>query len=177
MITEALRASVSAVSRMQARACSNQVTSCGMIGRLFSGMRTAQGCCLVLARIAQAQLESPARQPSPGSSGSGASPQAASTMRVSSSSLADTCRYRDMGAAPSSAATRPIETASAGRELALVESVIHLGHTLGVQVIAQGIETPEQLSAICRMGCELGQGHLLSYALDPAQAGKLAGLK
>jgi diguanylate cyclase (GGDEF)-like protein/PAS domain S-box-containing protein len=66
---------------------------------------------------------------------------------------------------------------SAGRELALVESVIHLGHTLGVQVIAQGIESPEQLNALCRMGCELGQGHLLSYALDPAEAGNLAGLK
>jgi EAL domain-containing protein (putative c-di-GMP-specific phosphodiesterase class I) len=44
-------------------------------------------------------------------------------------------------------------------------------------VIAQGIESPEQLNALCRMGCELGQGHLLSYALDPAEAGNLAGLK
>jgi Amt family ammonium transporter len=70
-----------------------------------------------------------------------------------------------------------VAATSAGRELALVESVIHLGHTLGVQVVAQGIETPEQLDAICRLGCELGQGHLLSYAVDPMQAGKLAGLK
>src|ERR1035441_1299789 len=56
-----------------------------------------------------------------------------------------------------------VAATSAGRELALVESVIRLGHTLGVQVIAQGIETPEQMNALCRMGCELGQGHLLSY--------------
>jgi EAL domain-containing protein (putative c-di-GMP-specific phosphodiesterase class I) len=70
-----------------------------------------------------------------------------------------------------------VAATSAGRELALVESVIRLGHTLGVQVIAQGIETPEQMNALCRMGCELGQGHLLSYALDPVQAGGLAGLK
>ena len=56
------------------------------------------------------------------------------------------------------------------------ESLIHLGRSLGMQVIAQGIETPEQLDALCRMGCELGQGHLLSYALEPARAAKLAGL-
>ena len=35
-------------------------------------------------------------------------------------------------------------------------------HTLGVQVVAQGIETPEQLEALSRMGCGLGQGPLLS---------------
>lgn len=70
-----------------------------------------------------------------------------------------------------------VAATSPGRQLALVESVIHLGHTLGVQVVAQGIDTPEQLDAICRMGCELGQGHLLSHAVDAVQAGKLAGLK
>ena len=64
---------------------------------------------------------------------------------------------------------------STGRQLALVQSVIHLGHTLGVQVVAQGIETPEQLDALGRMGCELGQGYLLSYALEAAQAQKLVG--
>ncbi|MGA2170310.1 MAG: EAL domain-containing protein [Terracidiphilus sp.] len=65
---------------------------------------------------------------------------------------------------------------STGRQPAVLESLIHLGRSLGMQVIAQGIETPEQLDALCRMGCELGQGHLLSYALEPARAAKLAGL-
>jgi EAL domain-containing protein (putative c-di-GMP-specific phosphodiesterase class I) len=65
---------------------------------------------------------------------------------------------------------------STGRQPAMLESLIHLGRSLGMQVIAQGIETPEQLDALCRMGCELGQGHLLSYALEPARAAKLAGL-
>jgi EAL domain-containing protein (putative c-di-GMP-specific phosphodiesterase class I) len=54
--------------------------------------------------------------------------------------------------------------------------MIRLGHTLGMQVIAQGIETPEQLDAMCRMGCLLGQGHLFSFALEPARATQLAGL-
>ena len=34
---------------------------------------------------------------------------------------------------------------STGRQQAVLESLIRLGHTLGVQVVAQGIETREQL--------------------------------
>jgi EAL domain-containing protein (putative c-di-GMP-specific phosphodiesterase class I) len=37
-------------------------------------------------------------------------------------------------------------------------------------MMAQGIETPEQLEALRRMGCELGQGRLLSNPANPAQA-------
>jgi len=62
---------------------------------------------------------------------------------------------------------------STGRHLAILESLIHLGHSLGMLVVAQGIETTEQLDALRRMGCELGQGHLLSYALEPTRALKL----
>jgi len=63
-----------------------------------------------------------------------------------------------------------------GREAAVLESLIRLGRALGMQVVAQGIETSEQLEALKGMGCELGQGHLFSYALEPARATKLAGL-
>lgn len=63
---------------------------------------------------------------------------------------------------------------SEGRERVVLESLIRLGGTLGIKVVAQGIETVEQLDALCRMGCELGQGHLLSYALEPARALQLA---
>jgi EAL domain-containing protein (putative c-di-GMP-specific phosphodiesterase class I) len=58
---------------------------------------------------------------------------------------------------------------------AVAESIIGLGRSLGVQVVAQGIETNEQLEVLCQMGCEFGQGHLLSYALEPARATQLAG--
>ncbi|HEX4758567.1 MAG TPA: EAL domain-containing protein [Terracidiphilus sp.] len=63
---------------------------------------------------------------------------------------------------------------STGRQQAVLESLLRLGRTLGVQVVAQGIETPEQLRALTRMGCQLGQGPLLSPALDAVQALKLA---
>jgi EAL domain-containing protein (putative c-di-GMP-specific phosphodiesterase class I) len=64
--------------------------------------------------------------------------------------------------------------ASSGRQAAVLESLIHLGRALGMQVVAQGIETHDQLDALNRMGCELGQGHLFSYALEPAKATTLA---
>jgi diguanylate cyclase (GGDEF)-like protein len=63
---------------------------------------------------------------------------------------------------------------STGRQQAMLESLLRLGRTLGVLVVAQGIETPEQLRALGRMGCELGQGPLLSPALETGQALKLA---
>jgi Amt family ammonium transporter len=61
-----------------------------------------------------------------------------------------------------------------GSQVAVLEALIQLGLKLGVQVVAQGIESPEQLDALIRMGCELGQGQLFSSALQPPQAQKLA---
>jgi Amt family ammonium transporter len=60
------------------------------------------------------------------------------------------------------------------RRLAVLKSLVRLGHTLGIQVVAQGIETPEQLTALCRMGCELGQGGLLSLPMNSENALNLA---
>ena len=53
---------------------------------------------------------------------------------------------------------------SQGRQQAVLESLLRLGRTLGVLVVAKGIETTEQLHALARMGCELGQGPLFSPA-------------
>jgi EAL domain-containing protein (putative c-di-GMP-specific phosphodiesterase class I) len=63
---------------------------------------------------------------------------------------------------------------SNGRRAAVLAALIHLGHTLGMELVAQGIESHEQLEALRSMGCELGQGHLFSYALDPVRATTLA---
>lgn len=64
--------------------------------------------------------------------------------------------------------------AQMGRQQAVLESLIRLSRTLGIQTVAQGIETPEQLTALCRMGCPLGQGPLLALPLEPAWAQRLA---
>jgi diguanylate cyclase (GGDEF)-like protein len=47
------------------------------------------------------------------------------------------------------------------QDTAIVASVIELAHTLGTAVVAEGIETIEQLHELLRLGCEHGQGYLL----------------
>jgi Amt family ammonium transporter len=59
---------------------------------------------------------------------------------------------------------------STGSELCLLESLIRLGRSLGMQVVAQGVQTSGHLDALCRMGCELGQGDLFSGIMEPAEA-------
>jgi len=43
----------------------------------------------------------------------------------------------------------------------VVGAILALARALGIQVIAEGIETQAQRSALLRMGCEFGQGYLL----------------
>ena len=64
---------------------------------------------------------------------------------------------------------------SSGRQLAVLEAIIRLGNALGIQIVAKGIETQEQLTALARAGCELGQGSLLSQPVESGQALALAG--
>jgi EAL domain-containing protein (putative c-di-GMP-specific phosphodiesterase class I) len=46
----------------------------------------------------------------------------------------------------------------------IVRSTVVLAHSLGLPVIAEGIETPEQLRHLRSLGCEYGQGYLFSPA-------------
>jgi diguanylate cyclase (GGDEF)-like protein/PAS domain S-box-containing protein len=48
------------------------------------------------------------------------------------------------------------------RDRALREAVVGLAHGFGITSTAEGIETPEQLAALRRMGCDQGQGFLLA---------------
>ncbi len=48
-----------------------------------------------------------------------------------------------------------------GREASFVRMIIELARTLGVGVIAEGIESPDQVSALLALGCDLGQGFYL----------------
>jgi len=48
-----------------------------------------------------------------------------------------------------------------GREAGFVPMIIDLAHTLELEVIAEGVETPEQLAALREAGATLGQGFLL----------------
>jgi EAL domain-containing protein (putative c-di-GMP-specific phosphodiesterase class I) len=47
------------------------------------------------------------------------------------------------------------------RQQELVSAVVQLGHTLGLRVVAEGIEEEEQLVALTAMGCRYAQGYHL----------------
>jgi EAL domain-containing protein (putative c-di-GMP-specific phosphodiesterase class I) len=48
----------------------------------------------------------------------------------------------------------------------LCEAIIVMAKKLGIEVVAEGIETEEQLDLLKKMGCDYGQGYLFSKPLD-----------
>ncbi len=52
----------------------------------------------------------------------------------------------------------------------MVRTIVDLGHNLNRKVIAEGIETWEQLHAVRRLGCDLGQGFLFSPPVEAVRA-------
>jgi EAL domain-containing protein (putative c-di-GMP-specific phosphodiesterase class I) len=44
----------------------------------------------------------------------------------------------------------------------LCEAIIVMAHKLGKKVVAEGIETQEQLKLLVSAGCDFGQGYLFS---------------
>jgi EAL domain-containing protein (putative c-di-GMP-specific phosphodiesterase class I) len=59
---------------------------------------------------------------------------------------------------------KPIATDE--RALKLVRSLIHMGHTLGYRLLAEGVETREVLDILKREGCDAVQGYYLSRPLE-----------
>jgi diguanylate cyclase (GGDEF)-like protein len=58
-------------------------------------------------------------------------------------------------------------------DAAIIRMIIDLGHTLHLQVTAEGVETPEQQARLLEMGCDLGQGYYFSKPLPGDQVGTL----
>lgn len=57
-------------------------------------------------------------------------------------------------------------TESAG-DAAVLECIVRLAHALNLQVVAEGVETQEQMDQITRCGCDAVQGYLIARPLTP----------
>jgi EAL domain-containing protein (putative c-di-GMP-specific phosphodiesterase class I) len=55
----------------------------------------------------------------------------------------------------------------------IVDAVVSLGRSLKKRVIAEGVETPEQLRFIQDLGCDEGQGYYFSPPVIAQQFAKL----
>jgi EAL domain-containing protein (putative c-di-GMP-specific phosphodiesterase class I) len=53
-------------------------------------------------------------------------------------------------------------------ERAVTATIIGLAASLGLECVAEGVETPEQAGVLQDLGCELGQGFLFARPADPA---------
>ena len=57
--------------------------------------------------------------------------------------------------------------------LRIVETIVQLGHSLSLQVIAEGVEESEQADALRDIGCHAGQGYLFGRPMALAQLRQL----
>jgi EAL domain-containing protein (putative c-di-GMP-specific phosphodiesterase class I) len=60
-------------------------------------------------------------------------------------------------------------------EAKIVEAIVGLGRSLGLQTTAEGIETPEVLKRLSELGCEAGQGYLFGRPAPVARPGDVGG--
>ena len=60
-----------------------------------------------------------------------------------------------------------------GKDLEIVRNIVLLAHGLDMGVIAEGVETVEQLEQLRHLGCDYGQGFYFSKPLGVREAEKL----
>jgi EAL domain-containing protein (putative c-di-GMP-specific phosphodiesterase class I) len=56
---------------------------------------------------------------------------------------------------------------------AFAHAIVALGRSLGLHIVAEGIEQQGQLERLREMGCELGQGFLFAAPLEPREMADL----
>jgi EAL domain-containing protein (putative c-di-GMP-specific phosphodiesterase class I) len=52
----------------------------------------------------------------------------------------------------------------------IVRALVGLAGPLGIDVVAEGVESTHQAEELAALGCSLGQGNLLSRPLDAVRA-------
>ncbi len=54
--------------------------------------------------------------------------------------------------------------------VSIVTAIVALGHSLDLEIVAEGVETPEQLAHLRRLGCDLVQGYLIGRPVPATRA-------
>ena len=60
------------------------------------------------------------------------------------------------------------DVAGSDEQMAFVHAIVNLSRTLHLQVVAEGVEQPQQIERLRELNCDLGQGFLFGRALDEA---------
>ncbi len=60
-----------------------------------------------------------------------------------------------------------------GKRAAIVRAISSMGRALGLEVVAEGLETEQQIAAVREAGCTLGQGWYFSRAVSAEEATRL----
>jgi EAL domain-containing protein (putative c-di-GMP-specific phosphodiesterase class I) len=58
---------------------------------------------------------------------------------------------------------------AASGAVTILTSTIELGHSMGLKVVAEGVEEPTAWNLLRRLGCDFAQGYLISPPLPAAQ--------
>jgi EAL domain-containing protein (putative c-di-GMP-specific phosphodiesterase class I) len=64
--------------------------------------------------------------------------------------------------------------AEEGMNRAIVEAIIHVGHSLAMSTVAEGVESAEQVAILREFGADVGQGYFFAHPLREDDAHKLA---
>jgi diguanylate cyclase len=59
------------------------------------------------------------------------------------------------------------------RDRALIKSVLTMAHDLGLTVVAEGVETTEQLEVLRDLECDIAQGYLFARPSTPAELDRI----
>jgi EAL domain-containing protein (putative c-di-GMP-specific phosphodiesterase class I) len=62
---------------------------------------------------------------------------------------------------------------SGAASIEIIQAIVSLGKSLGMEVIAEGVETEEQLTHLKSLNCRKGQGYIFARPLDETEIRKV----
>jgi EAL domain-containing protein (putative c-di-GMP-specific phosphodiesterase class I) len=57
------------------------------------------------------------------------------------------------------------------KNLTIIKSIINMGHSLDIKIVAEGIETKEQLRILNELKCDFIQGYLIGKPMEASEFG------